>query len=178
MQEFITKKGKKVIIRPPQESDAGNMTGFFNRLIEDDTYILRDRDPVTQEQEENWLKCILEKIKKGNSVFIQAYFKNQLVGQVEISKKEYRKHFVGTLHIGIDRDFRGEGVGEQLIRQAEQEAKKTLDIKIVDLIVFGENKAGLALYKKLGYTEFGRLPESIEYRGGMLDEVHMYKRLG
>ena len=176
MQKFTTKKGKKIIIRPPTKTDSGNMTSFFNRLIEEDTYIIRNADLVTVGQEEKWLRGVLARIEKKKTVFLQAYFNDRLVGQVEINKNDYRKKYVGTLHLAVDKDFRGEGIGEELIKLAEEEVKK-LGVTIIDLTAIDGNSPAISLYKKLGYIEFGRLPESVDFKGKMLDEVYMYKKL-
>lgn len=164
------------MIRKPRKTDVREIWRFFNRLVEEDTYILRSGKKVSLKEEEQWLKNILNKMSKEEAVFLQAYFQDKLVGQVEITKKGYRKRFNGTLHIGVDRNFRGEGIGEELMKQAEAEARK-IGLRIIGLIVFGGNNPATSLYKKLGYKEFGRLPNSVEFRGKMLDEVHMYKRL-
>src|SRR3990172_11893088 len=105
MKEFITKKGKEVFIRHPRGNDIEEVTSFFNRLVGEDTYILRYGQKVTLEGEQKWLQGIVEKIDKREAVFLQAYFQERLVGQVEIAKGSFRKKYVGTLHLGIDKDF-------------------------------------------------------------------------
>ena len=80
------------------------------------------------------------------------------------------------MHIGVDKDFRGEGIGEALMNAVETEAKE-IGVKVIELQVFGENKPALNLYKKLGFTSFGVLPRSIDFRGKLIDEVYMYKRV-
>ena len=152
------------------------MTSFFNRLIEEDTYIIRNADLVTVGQEEKWLRGVLARIEKKKTVFLQAYFNDRLVGQVEINKNDYRKKYVGTLHLAVDKDFRGEGIGEELIKLAEEEVKK-LGVTIIDLTAIDGNSPAISLYKKLGHIEFGRLPEAVDFKGKMLDEVYMYKKL-
>jgi ribosomal protein S18 acetylase RimI-like enzyme len=176
MKKFISKKGREILIRKPTKTDVQEVWRFFNRLVEEDTYILRYGKKVSLREEGLWLKNMLNKMSKKEVILLQAYFEERLVGQVEITKKEYRKRFNGTLHIGVDRNLRSEGIGEELMKQVETEAKK-IGLKLIDLIVFGGNDPASRLYKKLGYKEFGRLPNSVEFRGQMLDEVHMYKRL-
>jgi len=176
MQEFITKKERNIIIREPKEADVEKVMNFFNKLLEEDTYILRYGTKVSLEGESNWLQSVLRKINRKEIVFLQAYFQDQLVGQVEITKGQYRKRFTGTLHLGVDRDFRGEGIGEELMKQAEKKAKE-LNIKLINLAVYDGNNPAFSLYKKMGYEVFGQLPKAIEFRGQMIDEINMYKNL-
>lgn len=177
MNEITTKKGRKIIIRQPTPKDVGEIFTFFNRLIEEDTYILRfAHEKVTLAGEKGWLSKSLEEVKKKEVVLLEAYVEAQLVGQVEVRKGIFRKRYIGTLHLGVDKDFRGEGIGEALMNAVETEAKE-IGVKVIELQVFGENDPALSLYKKLGYRQFGKLPKSIDFRGKLLDEVYMYKRL-
>ncbi|OGY25156.1 MAG: hypothetical protein A2Y57_04850 [Candidatus Woykebacteria bacterium RBG_13_40_7b] len=177
MEGFITKKGKRIIIREPGEDDLEKLFVFFNKLINEDTFILRSKeDKVTFEEERKWFSEALSKIRRKEAVFIQAYYQNQLVGQVEVRKGQFRKKFVGTLHIAVDCDFRGEGIGEELMKQSEENCKN-LGIKIISLNVYDRNDIAIGLYKKMGFTELGRLPKAIEFQGGFGDEVYMYKRI-
>ena len=41
MKEIVTKKGRKIIIRPPTPKDVGEILTFFNKMIEEDTYNIR-----------------------------------------------------------------------------------------------------------------------------------------
>lgn len=177
MKEIVTKKGRKIIIRPPTPKDVGEIFTFFNKLIEEDTYILRfGHEKVNLASEKDWLSKSLKKVKKKEVVLLGAYVEAQLVGQIEVRKGIFRKRYIGTLHLGVDRDFRGEGIGEALMNAVEDEAKE-IGVKVIELQVFGENDPALSLYKKLGFTRFGVLPRSIDFRGKLLDEVYMYKRV-
>lgn len=177
MKEIVTKKGRKIIIRQPTPKDVGEVFTFFNKLIEEDTYILRfGHEKVTLASEKDWLSKSLKKVKKKEVVLLGAYVETQLVGQIEVRKGIFRKRYIGTLHLGVDRNFRGEGIGEALMNAVETEAKE-IGVKVIELQVFGENDPALSLYKKLGFTRFGVLPRSIDFRGKLLDEVYMYKRV-
>lgn len=177
MKEIVTKKGRKIIIRQPTPQDVGEILVFFNKLIEEDTYIRRfGSNKVTLAGEKIWLSKSLGEVKKKESVLLEAYVGKQLVGQVEVRKGAFRKRYIGTLHLGVDQDFRGEGIGEALMNAVENESKE-IGVKVIELQVFGENDPALNLYKKLGYTRFGVLPRSIDFRGKLLDEVYMYKRI-
>lgn len=61
---------------------------------------------------------------------------------------------VGSLGIGVLADYRGQGVGEALIRAALHQAK-IRGLTRIELTVFENNKPAIALYEKLGFVVEG-----------------------
>lgn len=177
MKEFVSKTGKKFILRSPEIGDLNSLYKFISGLIAEDIYLLRGpEDTITLAQEEKWLKSKLKQIKDNEVVLIDAFFWEKVVGQVELEVGEFRGRHLGKIGIAIAKEFRGEGLGEKLMTEIESEARR-LKLKILHLEVFAENTIAENLYKKLGYVEFGMLPKSIDYRGRMLDEKYLYKSL-
>ncbi len=52
--------------------------------------------------------------------------------------------------IAVDKNFRGRGIGKQLMQEAEKQAFK-MGIATIDLFVSDLNKAALSLYDELGF---------------------------
>ena len=50
-------------------------------------------------------------------------------------------------------------------------------LQIITLEVFGNNTIAMNLYSKMGFIEFGRLPDGRLHRGQYVDDVYMYKRV-
>jgi ribosomal protein S18 acetylase RimI-like enzyme len=87
------------------------------------------------------------------------------------------KH-IGVFGIAINHDFRGGGIGKLLMDLVLKEAKDKLpDIKIVTLGVYSTNDIAKSLYKKMGFVEYGMLPEGITRSGKFEDEFLMYKNI-
>lgn len=59
--------------------------------------------------------------------------------------------------IAVSGSLRGQGIGEQLLRAAEQ-AAYARDCNLMRLEVRPDNAAALAMYEKQGYRPFGRFP--------------------
>ena len=78
-------------------------------------------------------------------------------------------------NIVIDRDFRGKGLGEMLLRHLIDKAKET-GCSLVTLEVRGGNEAAMELYPKLGFKEVGR--RKGYYSKGGEDAVLMDLALG
>jgi len=57
--------------------------------------------------------------------------------------------------VAIRSEYRGQGIGTQLMKLAEQQAKLR-KFEILSLIVFEENQEALEFYKNLGYREVKR----------------------
>ncbi len=177
MLEFVSKLGKKFILRTPKEQDVEALHRFVSDLIAEDIYLLRGpQDTISLEEEKKWLNSKLKEIEDKEMVLITAFFEDKVAGQVHLEVGEYRGRYLGKIGISIAKEFRGEGLGEKLMTEIEAEALN-LKLKILHLEVFVDNKVADNLYKKLGYIEFGMLPKSIEYKGNMIDEKYLYKRL-
>lgn len=82
------------------------------------------------------------------------------------------------LGISIRKSHRNQGLGTVLLTAMEKLVTEYMpDIRIIQLTVFGNNERAQHLYKKMGYEEFGRLPEGIEYKDDFYDHVFMYKNI-
>lgn len=150
---------------------------MVTRLIAEDTYILRSpQDKISLEEEKAWLKSKIKEIKNNETAVIDAFFDSKVAGQAHLEVGEFRGRFLGKVGISIAKEFRGEGLGEELMKEIESEAKR-LGLRIIHLEVYSDNEVALNLYKKLGYTKFGELPESIDYQGKFLGESYYFKRL-
>lgn len=91
------------------------------------------------------------------------------------------KKQIAMIHnLAVSSDFRGEGLGTQLIAQLEQKMKED-GYKVAALDVDGDNPKAKALYQKLGYQVIekrahllkGRLTQPIKMRS-----FYMEKKLG
>ncbi|GAX91247.1 hypothetical protein EFBL_2913 [Effusibacillus lacus] len=77
-----------------------------------------------------------------------------------------------TIWMGIDPAHRGQGIGQNLIREAFQWAAEQ-GIERVELGVRGSNKPALALYQKMGFHEEGRKLRAIKSEQGYDDDIWM-----
>ena len=87
----------------------------------------------------------------------------------------------GTLGIKIISACHRRGLGEEMMCQLEDEARK-LGLKRIYLVVWGLNEPAFRLYCKVGYREVGRLPEWFSKEGAagkvtLSDRVEMIKDL-
>ena len=85
------------------------------------------------------------------------------------------KHAV-YLVIGVAESARGQGVGARLFRELEEWAKDQA-IHRLELTVMVHNKAGIALYEKMGFEIEGTKRHSLFIDGKYIDEYYMSKLL-
>jgi ribosomal protein S18 acetylase RimI-like enzyme len=97
-----------------------------------------------------------------------------IVGMIHV---EASRHGFGELAMLVGRDWRGRGVGSALVRAAIDLARAR-GLHKLGLEVFPHNAAGIALYRKSGFTVEGRRVRQYRRAGGELwDSIVMGRDL-
>jgi RimJ/RimL family protein N-acetyltransferase len=176
--ETKTKSGKTVSFRYPTIDDVQILTDYINTISSEKSFITFQGEQQTLEEETKWLKDKLEKIDKKECVYLLGFIDNKLVGCSEIEMKSLVKKHVGSFGISVAKEFRGNGAGEKLMEAVIKESiRKLPDLKIIQLDCFANNPVAQNLYKKLGFVEYGRLPNGLKRKGEFVDEILMYKKI-
>lgn len=107
-------------------------------------------------------KCDLE-----NSPHYVAIFNNEVIGWCDITRNE-RPIFAhcGQLGLGIEKRYRGQGIGTALLQTAIT-AAFSLGLSRIELTVREHNPAALALYQRFGFTI-----EGIKRQGAYVDGAY------
>ena len=82
------------------------------------------------------------------------------------------------LGIGIERGYRGAGLGRRLMATAIEFARGIETLTWIDLRVFSHNAAGRALYLAMGFSEAGTLVDRFRIEGQTVDDVIMTLKVG
>ena len=99
---------------------------------------------------------------------------NIAVRQVCCHRKTAHRCSIG---LGIRKEYHGLGLGTILMNHAINFAKEA-GYKSMELGVLSDNIIAQGLYKKMGFTEWGRLPEAFILDDGTpIDEITMYRKL-
>ena len=173
--------GKKIQIRKLSKNDLRNVKkfqDFINVLIGENAQIRANRK-LSLKQEKYFMESNLRKIKNQRMVSLLAEYNNKIVGATGINLSEGREGHVGNLGTMIRQGYRGIGLGKCLMSEILKLAKKELKPKpkIIRLSVFPTNKPAIALYKKFGFRKVARIPEQIQYKGKLIDEIIMILEL-
>jgi len=176
LAEYKGKSGKKFSLQKPNLNQVQELLEFTNRLIEEDTFLNLTGKPISFLSERRWLEDRLKEIARGDNYFAWAFNEKRMVGSVSVIRAKTRSSHVGEIGLMVDKDFRGEGLGQFLLEFILQVAKK-MKMQIVIVEVFADNVAALVLYKKFGFKEYGRLPKGLLRQGKYSDQIELYKNI-
>lgn len=176
--EFITKRNRKVEIVEPTMERLDEILQFVNKLSKEDTYLsFYPGKIITRDEEEIWLKRQIEKIKNKIDILYWAICDDRIVGAVDIHRgNSVREWHVGTIGLMVDSDLRGEGLGKFLLNLIMEKAKDA-GIRTAILGFFSDNEIAKNLYEKVGFVQYGSLPDGVYRKKKFSDHIWMYKRL-
>ncbi len=87
-----------------------------------------------------------------------------------------RRSHVGEIGMSVRDDWQGKGVGTALMQGAVDLADKWLNLKRLELTVFTDNPAALALYTKFGFEKEGIL-RGYAFRDGVYVDAYTMARM-
>jgi putative acetyltransferase len=104
---------------------------------------------------------------------------DELVGQLGLYACAHpRRRHVGDIGMGVRDDWQGKGVGGKLLAAALQLADGWLQLRRVELQVYADNAAGVALYTRHGFVEEGRHRDFAFRDGVFVDAISMARIRG
>lgn len=171
LREFVAKNDKRVILRKPRWEDLNDLLDFINSLVEEGADILRET-PVTREEEADWLGKRLASIEKGEIIGVVAEVDGKVVANSEVMKKGGLMSHLGVLGIAVKKDYRGMGIGKELMKTLIEESRKAR-LKVLVLEVFDSNTVAKDVYAKMGFKGAGRIPKGVFKQGKYIDLLRM-----
>ncbi len=171
------KNGKQATFRSPRKEDAAALLDYLRKTAEETDFVLRYPDEVTMtlEQEEAFIERINQ---SANSYMIICLVDGKHAGNCSLQFHDKRKvRHRGEVAIALVKKFWGMGIGafmfEEMLQLAREYGASQLELGMVD-----GNERGLALYRKMGFREYGRLPNAFHQKDGtMRDEILMVLEL-
>lgn len=151
------------------------MLDFINSLVDERANIIRT-EKVSRDEEIEWLSGILARIEKGEVFCVVAEVNGHVVANSEIIRGTSYSRHLGFIGIAIRKEFRGIGIGTEMMKALEEHAKE-MDLKVLTLSVFANNQHAINLYRKMGFVETGRVPKRFFKDGIYIDEIIMTKML-
>ncbi|MCM2355372.1 MAG: GNAT family N-acetyltransferase [Arenimonas sp.] len=99
---------------------------------------------------------------------------DEVVGQLGlyVASNPRRRH-AGEVGMGVRDDWQGRGVGNALLGAAVSLADGWLQLRRLELQVYADNAAGIALYLRHGFVEEGRHRDFAFRDGAYVDAVSM-----
>ena len=175
------KTGKEFQLIPIGPENAEQFLDFMHQVSSDTHFMSRYGDEVKQDDaavqaEKNRLTTFQEDDKQA---MLSIFDGNKIIGNVAIRcvTKHRKTAHRCSIGLGVRKEYHGLGLGTILVDQAIIFAKAS-GYKSMELGVLSDNITALGLYKKMGFTECGRLPEAfILDDGTVIDEITMYRKL-
>lgn len=141
---------EKIRIEP---CTLASITGFHHVLdlvAKERLYLTILEAPTLEEVE----KFVLARLDGGGVQFV-AVENETIVGWCDITRRQIQGiDHCGRLGIGLLKQWRGQGIGANLL-QAAIDAAWQLGLTRIELEVFGSNAPAIHLYKKLGFVVEG-----------------------
>jgi len=163
-----------VSIRPARPRDARSFISFWRDIVAEGRYIRSERvaHPV---------RVYRRRFRRpwhDRSAQIVAIRDGKVVGHLYIQRESHpvTRH-VATLGISVAASERGKGVGTALMAESVRWARRVGVEKIV-LSVYPHNTAAVALYRKFGFVDEGRLQRHSRKSSGYEDEILMATWIG
>ena len=158
------KDGRTCTLRNGTEQDGQALLDIFNLTHAQTDFLLTypEESTYTVEEEAEFLK---QKTESTDEIEILAELDGAVVGTAGIecvARKEKTRHRA-EFGISVDKAYWGLGIGRALT-EACIECAKSAGYVQVELKAVAENKNALALYKSVGFVEYGRNPKGFRSR--------------
>ena len=177
-QAIILKNGKEALLRNGDFPDGSAVYEVFNLTHAETDYLLSyaDENSLDPEQE---AKFLAEKTKSPNGIEILALVDGKVVGLAGIEPvgAKYKVRHRADFGISVLKDYWGLGLGRALAKACIRCAKDAGYVQL-ELNAVTENERALALYRDLGFVEYGRNPRGFNSRlSGYQELVYMLLEL-
>ena len=158
------KDGRTCILRNGTAEDGQALLDIFNLTHAQTDFLLTYPEESTHiaQQEADYLA---RKTQSADEIEILAELDGTVIGTAGIGcvdRKEKTRHRA-EFGISVDKTYWGLGVGRALTG-ACIECARTAGYVQLELMAVAENKAALALYKSVGFVEYGRNPKGFRSR--------------
>ncbi len=168
------------MIRPLQWRDKDDLIqDYYSYYDEAETdnpdigIILYDSKPDTV-NEIGWFSNLFREVQTGDAVAMVSEEDGHAVGICDVHRMRPGSEVshAGVLGIAIKREYRGKGIGTELINACLEECREKFQMLI--LSVFSSNHTAISIYEKAGFVRHGVLPRSVLRKGRYYDEVLMH----
>ncbi|MEU5272609.1 N-acetyltransferase [Streptomyces hygroscopicus] len=129
-------------------------------------------EPPSRDEVAELLRHVVSAARAGDAALRVAYLDRRLVGLgywLRYSRPTHRPH-ADLEKIAVAAAVHGRGVGRALTAALIADAREA-GIEVLTLDARGDNTHALRLYRSLGFTEYGRLPDFVAVGEHRYDKV-------
>lgn len=129
-------------------------------------------EPPSRDEVAELLGRVVTAVQAGDGALRAAYLDRRLVGLgywLRYVRPTHRPH-ADLEKIAVDAGAQGRGVGRALTAALIADARRA-GLEVLTLDARGDNSDALRLYRSLGFTEYGRLPDFVAVGERRYDKV-------
>lgn len=177
--EFKLRDGRTAILKNPEEQDAQGLIDYLVKSSGETDFVIRYPEECERYTLESEIKLIAEMKESENDAFLTCTVDGKVAGNCHLMMNDRMKmHHRAFVAIALLQEFWNLGIGSFMFSEMLRIAKERGDIEQVELEVVDGNERGIALYKKMGFVEYGRRPNAMHTKDGRsLDEILMMRKL-
>lgn len=170
-QTILLKNGQTALLRNGDGADGAAVYETFNRTHAQTDFLLTYPDENSYDPEQEG-RLLADKTNSPNEIEILALVDGKVVGSagIEAVGAKYKVKHRADFGIGILQEYWGLGLGRALAMACIQCARQAGYLQL-ELTVVADNTRAVALYRSLGFVEFGRNPKGFHSRTGGFQEV-------
>jgi GNAT superfamily N-acetyltransferase len=134
--------------------------------------------PLSRETAESFFSKTVDEVVRGHRILLGAFIDSELVGTVQIitATPPNQPHRADVAKLLVRRSARAQGLGRRLMERVEEVSRSAGKTLLVLDTVTGES--GERLYRRLGWTAVGVIPDYALFPDGRLcDTTVFYKKL-
>jgi L-phenylalanine/L-methionine N-acetyltransferase len=160
----------RFVVRAARPRDARSFLDMWRAVVAEKQYV---RSETVARSVGYYRRHYFRRSWTGEQASLVALHGDRVIGHLNVSREEgpTTRH-VASLGMAVASDWRGSGVGSALLAEAIRWAK-VMGVEKLALSVYPHNEAALALYRKFGFKEEGRLTGHSKKSIGYMDEIVM-----
>jgi RimJ/RimL family protein N-acetyltransferase len=161
-------------IRPARPRDARSFLDAYRGIAAEKRFIRTE----TVKHSPRFFRKRFRRSWDENAAHLLALDDDRVVGSISIRRDDHPvTHHVATLDMLVVPTHRRRGIGSALLDEALRWAR-SYGVERIELSVYPHNDAALALYRRFGFVEEGRLVRHSKKSYGYEDEILMAVWLG
>ncbi|MBQ0735889.1 GNAT family N-acetyltransferase [Aquimarina celericrescens] len=170
---YQSKSSQSILIREASPEDANQLLRLKLQYIKNtDTLPLFGYEYPNDEGEEKEL--IQSYQNQNNSLLLVAENNGVLIGNIDLTGSWRKKiQHTAVLGMGIHTQWQNQGIGTILIQNVLDWAKQNKLLRIIWLEVYTTNMSGIALYRKMGFRESGKIKGFFLEKNKFIDKIIM-----
>lgn len=157
-------------VRPARPADARSFLEMWRAVVAEKRYV---RSETVARSAGYYRRRYFRRSWSPDQASLVAVHGDRVIGHLNVSREEgaMARH-VASLGMAVAREWRGRGVGSALLTEAIRWARE-MGVEKLALSVYPHNEAALALYRKFGFQQEGRLTGHSKKSIGYVDEIVM-----